>query len=66
MQAYFYSYQGCVVSQATAGKGDGVGAGSSSCPAGRLLGLSYGPDVSPAFRSTGNIAGPCGQVYSQL
>jgi hypothetical protein len=51
------------VSQATdlsSGSGKGV---TPNCPAGVFAGLSYGPDVKPAFRSTGNIAGPCGEAY---
>ncbi|MCJ1282971.1 hypothetical protein MMC26_002298 [Xylographa opegraphella] len=64
IQAYFYFYEGCVVSQATnLGSASGSGV-SSSCPAGTFNGLSYGPDVDPAFRSTGNIIGPCGQAYT--
>lgn len=54
------------MSQATdlsAGTGKGV---SSSCPAGTFGGLTYGPDVNPAFRSTGNIAGPCGVGYTNF
>ena len=34
--------------------------------AGLLAGLTYGPDVDPAFRSTGNIAGPCGWSYTNF
>ena len=66
VQAYWYSYQGCVVSQATntaAGSGEHV---SPACPRGLLAGLTYGPDVDPAFRSTGNIAGPCGWSYTNF
>ncbi|KAL8733208.1 MAG: hypothetical protein Q9166_002225 [cf. Caloplaca sp. 2 TL-2023] len=66
IQAYFYFYQGCVVSQATdlsSGSGQGI---SATCPVGTFNGLSYGPDVIPAFRSTGDIAGPCGQKYTNV
>ncbi|KAI1078150.1 hypothetical protein F5B20DRAFT_244924 [Whalleya microplaca] len=66
VQAYWYFYEGCVISQATnltAGTGEHV---SSTCPVGTFEGLTYGPDVAPAFRSTGNIAGPCGQSYTNF
>lgn len=66
IQAYWYSYEGCVVSQATnldSASGEGV---STSCPAGTFDGLSYGPDLKPAFRSTGNIVGPCGRSYTNF
>ncbi|KAI0009403.1 hypothetical protein F4779DRAFT_582735 [Xylariaceae sp. FL0662B] len=66
VQAYWYFYEGCVVSQATnltAGTGEHT---SSTCPVGTFQGLTYGPDVAPAFRSTGNIAGPCGQSYTNF
>ena len=66
VQAYWYSYQGCVVSRA-ARPGAGTGEHASpACPAGLLAGLTYGPDVDPAFRSTGNIAGPCGSLYTNF
>lgn len=66
MQAYYYSYEGCVVSQATnISSADGTDV-SSVCPAGVFEGLTYGPDISPAFKSTGNIAGPCGVAYANL
>ncbi|RYP08275.1 hypothetical protein DL764_002009 [Monosporascus ibericus] len=64
VQTYWFSYQGCAVSRATnaaAGTGHHV---TGSCPVGTFEGLTYGPDVRPAFRSTGNIAGPCGQSYT--
>ncbi|KAI1378144.1 hypothetical protein F4677DRAFT_458818 [Hypoxylon crocopeplum] len=66
VQAYWYFYEGCVVSVATdlsPGTGDNA---STSCPAGTFDGLAYGPDVNPAFHSTGNIAGPCGQSYTNF
>lgn len=67
MQAYWYSYEGCVVSQATNTTGKGTGKGVSAvCPVGTLAGLTYGPDVQPAFRSTGNIVGPCGVGYDNF
>jgi hypothetical protein len=54
------------VSQATdLGSATGQGV-TGNCPAGTFGGLSYGPDVNPAFRSTGNIAGPCGVSYLNL
>ncbi|KAH8703292.1 hypothetical protein BGW36DRAFT_84952 [Talaromyces proteolyticus] len=67
IQAYWYSYEGCVVSQATNASVSHFGSGhdiSSVCPAGTFNGLTYANDTNPAFRSTGNIAGPCGQAYT--
>jgi hypothetical protein len=58
-----------VVSQATnasiphSASGDDT---SRVCPAGTFTGLSYSNDTNPAFRSSGNIAGPCGQVYNNM
>jgi hypothetical protein len=66
VQAYFYSYEGCVVTTATdltSASGLGV---SNSCPNGLFTGLTYAPDTMPAFRSTGNFAGPCGMTYNDL
>ncbi|KAL8665213.1 MAG: hypothetical protein Q9202_002435 [Teloschistes flavicans] len=66
INAYYYSYQGCVVSQATnltSASGQGVDA---TCPAGYFKGLTYLPDTQPAFRSQGNLAGPCGQTYNNV
>lgn len=36
---------------------------SEQCPQGTIGGLTYGNDTNPAFRSTGNIVGPCGGSY---
>ena len=44
------------------GSGEGV---SASCPSGKIRGLTYGPDGVPPFRSTGDLAGPCGESYSE-
>ncbi|KAH8811072.1 hypothetical protein F5884DRAFT_854434 [Xylogone sp. PMI_703] len=67
IQAWFYNVEGCVVSQAsnlTSASGEGV---TSSCPAGTFRGLTYGPDnATQIFGSTGDIAGPCGQSYTNL
>jgi hypothetical protein len=64
IQAYWYFYEGCVVQQAGA-QGSGAGI-SNSCPSGLFAGLMYVPDNSPAFRSTGDFAGPCGVQYNNL
>ena len=45
--------------------GTGIGV-SSVCPNGAIGGLTYGPDSNPPFRSTGDIAGPCGQSYTNF
>lgn len=69
IQAYWYSYEGCVVSQATNSSLTGSASGEhvgKTCPAGTFKGLTYEQDTNPAFRSTGNIAGPCGQTYNNL
>lgn len=69
IQAYWYSYEGCVVSLATNSSLAGSASGeqvSTACPAGVFNGLAYEQDTNPAFRSTGNIAGPCGQTYNNL
>ncbi|RYP92215.1 hypothetical protein DL770_001634 [Monosporascus sp. CRB-9-2] len=66
VQAYWSPYQGCVVSQATNAAADTGHHVTCSCPVGTFEGLIYGPDVRPAFRSTGNIAGPCGQSYTNF
>ncbi|OKL62116.1 hypothetical protein UA08_02368 [Talaromyces atroroseus] len=69
VQAYWYSYEGCVVSQVTNGSIAGAASGqqvSHVCPAGTFNGLSYANDTNPASRSTGNIAGPCAQTYNNL
>ncbi|KUL82473.1 hypothetical protein ZTR_10203 [Talaromyces verruculosus] len=69
IQAYWYSYEGCVVSLATNSSLAGSASGeqvSTACPAGIFNGLTYEQDTNPAFRSTGNIAGPCGQTYNNL
>ncbi|KAI2631520.1 hypothetical protein GGS26DRAFT_591392 [Hypomontagnella submonticulosa] len=66
VQAWWYFYEGCVVSVATnltAGTGSNE---SPACPRGTFSGLTYGPDKDPAFRSTGNIAGPCGEGYTNF
>ena len=65
LQAFYYSYQGCVVQLATEVVGTGPGV-TSVCPNGQIAGLTYNPDTSPPFRSQGNIAGPCGQTYNNL
>lgn len=65
VNAFWYFYEGCVVQQATAAAGNGIG-NSTQCPSGQLVGLTYTNDTAPAFRSTGNIAGPCGVSYSNL
>lgn len=65
LQAFYYSYQGCVVQQPTEIVGTGPGV-SSVCPNGQIAGLTYNRDTNPPFRSTGNIAGPCGQTYNNL
>lgn len=66
VQAYWYFFEGCVIRQAAApAAGDGVGV-STVCPVGRLAGLTYARDSSPAFRSTGDLAGPCGVGYGNL
>lgn len=41
----------------------GSGKGSKTCPQGKIEGLTYGNDSSPAFHSTGNIIGGCGTAY---
>ncbi|KAI1407951.1 hypothetical protein F5Y13DRAFT_115392 [Hypoxylon sp. FL1857] len=66
VQANWYSSKGCIVSFATntsAARGENP---SSSCPSGLFNGLTYGPDVNPAPGSMGNIAGPCGQDYTNF
>jgi len=45
------------------GEEEGVNA---QCPQGQIEGLAYGNDTDPAFRSTGNIVGPCGVSYFGL
>jgi len=37
---------------------------SEQCPQGTVGGLMYGNNTNPAFRSTGNIVGPCGSAYT--
>ncbi|KAG7008606.1 hypothetical protein G7Y79_00005g017470 [Physcia stellaris] len=65
IQAYYFFYEGCVVQQGTnvTGTSEGIG---SICPNGKISGLTYNPDTAPPFRSTGTIAGPCGQTYNNL
>ncbi|KAL9007384.1 MAG: hypothetical protein Q9173_007332, partial [Seirophora scorigena] len=65
INAYFYGYQGCVVSRPVNPAGTGVGV-SGVCPVGRFAGLTYARDTAPPFRSQGVIAGPCGEVYDNL
>ncbi|KAL8947757.1 MAG: hypothetical protein Q9222_005997 [Ikaeria aurantiellina] len=65
IQAFYYFYQGCVVSQAISVTGTGPGV-SDVCPNGQIAGLTYNRDTNPPFRSTGNIAGPCGQTYNNF
>ncbi|MCJ1394520.1 hypothetical protein MMC18_007399, partial [Xylographa bjoerkii] len=66
VQAYWYFYEGCVVSQATNLETASGLSESTVCPAGTFEGLSYVPDYDPAFRSSGDIAGPCGQSYTNF
>ncbi|KAI0838528.1 hypothetical protein F5Y06DRAFT_296605 [Hypoxylon sp. FL0890] len=66
IQAYWYFYEGCVVSVATNLTDTWGENESSACPSGTFEGLTYGPDAKPAFRSTGNIAGPCGRDYTNI
>ena len=54
-----------MVSQGVSVIGTGQGV-SNTCPNGVISGLVYGPDVNPAFRSTGNIVGPCGSAYNNV
>jgi len=67
VQAWWYFYEGCVVQQAvnvTETRVNGnVQGESEQCPQGTIEGLTYGNDTNPAFRSTGNIVGPCGGSY---
>ena len=65
IQAYYYFYEGCVIQQGTNVNGTARGI-SDSCPSGQITGLTYGNDTNPPFRSTGSIAGPCGQIYNDL
>lgn len=65
IQAFWYFYEGCVVSQGTGVVGIGQGV-TNTCPNGVIAGLVYGPDVAPAFRSSGNIVGPCGSAYNNV
>ena len=39
---------------------------SDVCPNGNIPGLTYSPDMNPPFRSTGDIAGPCGTTYNNI
>lgn len=67
MQAWWYFYEGCVVQQAVnvteMQQTKVTGKESQTCPQGTIGGLTYGNDTDPAFRSTGNIVGPCGSSY---
>lgn len=63
--AVFYGYQGCVVIRPSVPVGTGIGL-SDVCPVGQFAGLIYSRDTTPPFRSQGDIAGPCGQVYNNL
>ncbi|KAI4120363.1 MAG: hypothetical protein LQ338_007072 [Usnochroma carphineum] len=64
VQAYWYFYQGCVINAVTVNStGPGI---SNICPNGQIPGLTYSPGSNPPFRSTGDIAGPCGQTYNNL
>ncbi|KAI9820646.1 MAG: hypothetical protein M1827_005015 [Pycnora praestabilis] len=66
IQAFYYFYEGCVVQHALSPTGTGVGE-SAACPNGVISGLTYGPDgTTPPFRSTGDIAGPCGSGYTNF
>ncbi|KAI4102069.1 MAG: hypothetical protein L6R37_004575 [Teloschistes peruensis] len=64
-QAFYYFYEGCVIQQADMYNGTGIGV-SPVCPKGQIAGLTYNRDANPPFRSTGDIAGPCGQTYNNL
>ncbi|OTA53181.1 hypothetical protein K449DRAFT_426864 [Hypoxylon sp. EC38] len=66
VQAYWYFYGGCVISVATNLTASSGVNPSSVCPVGTFEGLTYGPDLNPAFLSTGNIAGPCGWDYTNF
>ena len=57
--ADFVSIQANIVN----GSGEGI---STTCPQGTVEGLTYSNDANPAFRSTGDFAGPCGQTYNNL
>lgn len=66
VQAWWYFYEGCVVSQATnyvEVTDEGI---SNVCPGGKFADLTYVPDYDPAFHSTGDIAGPCGVRYTNM
>lgn len=65
IQAYWYYYEGRVIVQAQTVIGTGVGV-SDVCPNGKIKGLVYSPDSNAPFRSTGDIAGPCGVQYNDL
>lgn len=65
ISATYYSYLGCVVGRPTNAIGTGVGV-SDACPVGQFARLTYARDTRPDFRSQGNLAGPCGQVYNNL
>ncbi|KAL8696719.1 MAG: hypothetical protein Q9201_007515 [Fulgogasparrea decipioides] len=65
LQAFYYSYQGCVVQQPTEVTSTGPGV-SSVCPNGQIAGLIYNPDANADPRGTGDMAGPCGQTYNNL
>lgn len=55
-----------MVEQTTATVGTTGKGVSAVCPAGTFVGLVYLPDSNPPFRSTGDIAGPCGVAYQNL
>ena len=63
LQAWWYSYEGCVVMTADPTKFNGTGAATSTCPQGKITGLEYERDTSASFRSDGDFAGPCGETY---
>lgn len=65
IQAFYYFYEGCVIQQAQTVNGTGIGV-NDVCPNGKIDGLTYNPDTTPPFRSTGDIAGPCGVQYNDL
>ena len=65
IQTFFHFYEGCVIQQGTSVTGARQGV-SNVCPNGKISGLTYNPDTNPPLRSTGDIAGPCAQLYNDL
>ena len=66
VQAWWYFYERCVVSQATNFVEVTDSGISSVCPGGTFADLTYVPDYDPEFQSTGDIAGPCGVQYTNF